>query len=118
MTRSMPHVRLSPRPSGAWSPPVNSPASSDWPIRFRLGSARRSPGRSSRRVERQPLPRRQVGDRVLERARLAPLARGPHVAVRADLIDAPVDLEVVAVGVLELDGDLTAVPPAPLEHDR
>src|SRR4029450_3703719 len=60
----------------------------------------------------------RVGHRVLERARLPPLAGRPHLAGRADLVDAPVDLQIVAVGIAELDGDLAARPAPPLEHDR
>src|SRR5262249_60032706 len=51
-------------------------------------------------------------------ARLAPLACRTRLTFATDLIDVPVDLEIVAVRVGELDGDLTASATATLEHDR
>src|SRR5256712_10145808 len=69
------------------------------------------------RHRRQALTGYRVGDRVLEAARRPPLARGTRPAGRANLVDAPVDLEVVAVGVAELDGELTAGAPPSLEDD-
>src|SRR5262249_50798805 len=65
--------------------------------------------RSLRRVDterRQPLAGHGIRHRVLERPRRLPLAGGADVAGGTDLIDAPVDLEVVAVGVAKLDGEL------------
>jgi len=58
-----------------------------------------------------------IGDGVFEGAGLAPLSRGADVAVGADLVDVPVDLEVVAVGVLELDRELAAGATSALEVD-
>src|SRR5712691_1102547 len=65
----------------------------------------------------KPLARHRIGDGVLQRARLTPLARGTRGGIGADLVDVPVDLEVVAVGVPELDRDLAAGPPPPLEDE-
>ena len=59
-----------------------------------------------------------VGDGVFQRAGLAPLAGRADGAVRADLIDEPVDLEIVAVRIREFHGDLTAGAPAALEVNR
>src|SRR5262245_27834271 len=66
----------------------------------------------------QALPGDRVCDRVLQRLRGSPFARGARHAVRADLVDAPVDLEVVAVGIAELDRDLAAGATPALEDDR
>src|SRR2546427_2368599 len=66
---------------------------------------------------RQALTGHRVGDGVLQAARRPPLGRRTRPAGRADLVDAPVDLEVVAVGVAELDGELTAGAPPSLEDD-
>src|SRR5713226_2527825 len=65
----------------------------------------------------QPLAGHGIGDGVLQGEGLAPLARGPHVAAGADLIEAPVDLQVVAVRVLELDGELATGAPPSFEVD-
>src|SRR2546425_168715 len=59
-----------------------------------------------------------IRDRVFERQRLAPLARRTHAAVGADLVDAPVDLEVVTVRIRELDGELAARAPPSFEMNR
>src|ERR1051325_4810344 len=67
---------------------------------------------------RHPLAVHRIRDGVFERQRLAPLARRTHAPVGTDLIDAPVDLEVVAVGILELHGELAARAPSALEVDR
>src|SRR6185312_8934214 len=67
-------------------------------------------------ILRQPLARHGILDSVLERFGRAPLARWTRGAIRPDLVDVPVDLEVIAVGVLELDRDLAARPPPALEH--
>src|SRR4030095_17170917 len=59
-----------------------------------------------------PLPR--VGDGFLECLRWPPLACRPHRALGADLVDVPVDLQVVAVRIGELDGDLASRSPPSL----
>src|SRR5882672_1271911 len=78
---------------------------------------RGAPRSHADRNRRHALTRHGIGDRVLQAARRPPLARGTRPAGRADLVDAPVDLEVVAVGVAELDGELTAGAPPSLEDD-
>ena len=50
----------------------------------------------------------RVGHRILQAAGALPLARRADLAVAADLIDAPVDLEPVIVGITKFDSDLTA----------
>ena len=47
-----------------------------------------------------------IGDRRLQAGGALPLLGRTHLAVAADLVDAPVDLQVMPVGVLELDGKL------------
>src|SRR5436309_14313025 len=69
------------------------------------------------RHRRQALTGYGVGDCVLQAAGRPPLAGRTRPAGRADLVDARVDLEVVAVGVAELDGELTAGAPPSLEDD-
>src|SRR5688572_21153381 len=59
-----------------------------------------------------------IGHGLFQGERLAPLARRTHVTARADLVDTPVDLQIVAVGVPEFHGELTARAPASLEDDR
>src|SRR6185295_7963320 len=59
----------------------------------------------------------RVGGRFLEREALAPLFRRPHLAVRADLIEPPVDFEPMAIGIAELDRDLAAGAAPALEFD-
>src|SRR5712692_3060320 len=66
---------------------------------------------------RQPLTGHRVGDSVLQGEGLSPLARRAHVAAGTDLVEAPVDFQVVAVRVLELDGELAARAPPSLEVD-
>src|SRR3989442_9955870 len=61
---------------------------------------------------RHALTRDGVGDGVLQAARRPPLGRRTRPAGRADLVDAPVDLEVVAVGGAELHGGLTTRAPS------
>src|SRR5215470_11387603 len=68
-------------------------------------------------ARRQRLALHRIRYRILQRARRPPLGARTHVAVRADLVDIPVDLEVVAVRVGELDRDLAASAAAALEND-
>src|SRR5205085_938906 len=76
------------------------------------------PWRSRSREWWHALPVHRVGDGVFQRERLAPFTWRAHGAVGADLIDAPVDLEVVAVGIAKLHGELTTRATAAFEHDR
>src|SRR5262245_17469880 len=75
------------------------------------------PGLSTRR-RRESLTGHRIGHRILERARLAPFAGGADPAVGPDLIDAPVDLQVIAVRVPKFHGNLASGPPPSLEDDR
>ena len=59
-------------------------------------------------MQRRVLTAHRVGNRILQAAGALPLARRADLAVAADLIDAPIDLEPVIVGIAEFDGDLTA----------
>src|SRR5215472_15383293 len=59
----------------------------------------------------------RVGDRVFEAAGALPLACRANVAVTADLVDTPVDLEPMIVRIAEFDGDLTAGSTAAGEVD-
>src|SRR5215471_13434522 len=59
----------------------------------------------------------RIGDGLLQRGRGPPLGRGAHEAACADLIEAPVDFEIIAVGIAKLDGELAARAPAALEDD-
>src|SRR4051812_46404620 len=69
-------------------------------------------------VERRVLAAHRVRDRLLEGLRPLPFGGGPDMAFLADLVEAPVDLEPVPVGVTELDGDLAAGAAAAVEIDR
>src|SRR5262245_42259825 len=71
-------------------------------------SSRLSMASLHRRDRRHALMHDRVGDGLLERLRRLPFARRTHVTVAADLVDAPVDLDVVALGIPELDGELAA----------
>src|ERR1700730_5413180 len=82
-----------------------------------MGGRRRAPGPRSDAAG-QGLALHRVGDRLLESLRRPPLVGRASGSHRADLVDVPVDLEVVAVGVPELDGDLAAGAAAALEVDR
>src|SRR5262249_20629836 len=75
-------------------------------------------GRPLERERRQPLARHGIGHRVLERPRGLPLVGRAYLTRRADLIDAPVDLEIVAVRVAKLHGELAAGAPSAFENDR
>jgi hypothetical protein len=60
----------------------------------------------------------RIGDRVLQRANRFPLLFRPDDALRADLIDAPVDLQQMPVRIAELDDQLHARAAAAVEIDR
>src|SRR5947207_7508201 len=60
----------------------------------------------------------RVGDGRCEAADPVPLLAGARPAVAADLVDAPVDLEAMVVGIAEFDGELAAGAAASLEIDR
>src|SRR4051794_6215382 len=68
-------------------------------------------------VQRGVLARRRDAHGVFQRERLAPFLSRPRAAVVADLVDAPVQLEMMAVGIEELDRDLATGAAAALEHD-
>ena len=59
-------------------------------------------------VQRRVLARRRDAHGVLQARRLPPFLGRPRAAVGADLVDAPVEFEVMAVGIEELDRDLAA----------
>src|SRR5205814_8875704 len=59
-----------------------------------------------------------IGDRLLKALRPFPLGRRPRTPLGADLVEAPIDLEPVPVGISELDRDLATCAPPALEIDR
>ena len=69
-------------------------------------------------MQRRVLTTDGIGDGVAEAVDAFPFARWPHGAIAADLIDAPIDLQPMPIGIAELDGDLAAGPAPPLEVDR
>src|SRR5512135_1229522 len=60
----------------------------------------------------------RIGGRGFEGSNSFPLARGPDITAGADLVQSPVDLEAVAIGVEKFDRDLTSRPAPALEGDR
>ena len=68
-------------------------------------------------VQGRVLARRGDAHGVFQAHRLAPFLGRPRAAVIADLVDAPVEFEVMAVGIQELDRDLAAGAAAALEDD-
>src|SRR5262245_42451942 len=124
--RSSPSRRTrSGEPSGSGSSLESAAGTQYWRSRLPIGvpvPTRQSSSLSSR-LSMASLPARHaliddgVGDRFLQGLGRLPLAARADVAVAADLIDAPVDLDVVALGVAELDGQLAAGPAPSLEVD-
>src|SRR5262245_30957205 len=60
----------------------------------------------------------RIGDRFLETARALPLAARADIPVAPDLVDPPIDLQTMIVGVTKLHRDLTAGSAPSGEIDR
>src|SRR5438093_9737153 len=106
--RSSPSRRTrSGEPSGSGSSLESAAGTQYWRMRAPIGvpgPTRQRSSLSSRlsmaglllaRERRHALPVHGIGDGVLQRQGLPPFARRAHRAVATDLVDAPVDLEVV-----------------------
>src|SRR5207248_3453922 len=106
--RTRPRTRSSSRAAAARGAVGGNPRSAE---SARLTLARRSG------MQRGVLTGHRVGDRRIETAHPVPFLLGPRPAIAADLVDAPIDLQPVAIGVAEFDGELAAGAPAPLEID-
>src|SRR5258708_4447008 len=81
-------------------------------------SERALPLQEGRVHERGVLAPRGIRDRLLQALRPFPLGRRPRMTFAADLIEPPIDLEPVPVGISELDRDLATCAPPALEIDR
>src|SRR6266567_3615516 len=81
-------------------------------------SERALPLQEGRVHERGVLAPRGIRDRLLQALRPFPLGRRPRTPLGADLVEAPIDLEPVPVGISELDRDLATCAPPALEIDR
>src|SRR5439155_1186656 len=68
-------------------------------------------------AQRGVLTLHRIGDRRVEAAHPFPFLLWPRSAIAADLVDAPIDLQAMAIGVAEFDGQLAAGAPATLEID-
>src|SRR4051812_19474537 len=80
-----------------------------------LSRARAALGPPSFHLE---LFRHRIGDRLVERRGAAEFRRRAQPAVGTDLIDAVIDLELVAVRIEEVDAGVAAGAFAALEDDR
>src|SRR5260221_7349141 len=68
-------------------------------------------------VQRGVLTTHRIGDRRIEAPHPFPFRLRPGPAIAADLVDAPIDFQAVAVGIAEFDGQLATGAPAALEND-
>src|SRR5882762_7200331 len=69
-------------------------------------------------VQARVLAADRVGDCLFEARNALPFGRRAHMPVAADLVDAPVDLQPVVVGIAEFDRELAPGATAPGEIDR
>ena len=68
-------------------------------------------------MQRGVLTAHRIGDRLVEAAHPLPFVARPRLFVAADLVDPPIDLKAVIVGIAEFDGQLAAGAPPALEID-
>src|SRR5690348_1635294 len=68
-------------------------------------------------MERRVLAFDRLVDRLFEAVRPHPFLGRPHITVAANLIEPPIDLQPVTVGIAELDRDLRPGPAAAFEVD-
>src|SRR6185437_2083704 len=94
-----------------------SPTARLSPRSFRFGERRLELLEKLGIGEVRVLAAHRIFHRVIEAVRPFPLVARPDMAVAADLVEAPIDFEPVAVGVAELDRDLHAGAAAALEID-
>src|SRR5476649_1088387 len=125
---TLPAIWIAPANSSSFSVSVVLPASG-WEmmakVRRRATSAARDGtragafkgGSSAGRLAPRILAGRRVGDRLFQREALAPLLRRTDPALRADLIQAPVDFQPVHVRIAELHRDLAAGAAPAFEFD-
>jgi hypothetical protein len=60
----------------------------------------------------------RIGNRLFQTPDSLPFSGGANMAIASDLIDAPVDLYGMIVGIKKLDGNLASRPAAAFERER
>src|SRR5260221_3634349 len=87
------------------------------PLTLTLSRWERGSWLQGRILERGVLAEHRLGGRGGEALGALPLLARPHLALAADLVEAPVDLEPVAIGIAELHGNLHAGATPAVEID-